>query len=39
VLARLVTAALPVGRFEKVQPTLADLMERVLRRRREGTNA
>jgi ABC-2 type transport system ATP-binding protein len=33
VLAQLLAAGLPVGRFEKVQPTVADLMERVLRQR------
>ena len=30
-LSAIVTAGLPVGRFEKVLPTVADLMERVLR--------
>ena len=37
VLAALVGRGAPVGRFEKIQPTVADMMERVLARRpREG---
>ena len=39
VLADLITAGLRVGRYEKVQPTIADLMERVLRQRSAGADA
>jgi ABC-2 type transport system ATP-binding protein len=39
VLSRLIAAGLPVGRFEKVQPTVADLMERVLRHRSATSDA
>jgi ABC-2 type transport system ATP-binding protein len=39
VLARLLAVGLPVGRFEKVQPTVADLMERVLRQRSSTSHA
>ena len=39
VVAQLVGAGLSLGRFEKVLPTVADLMDRVLRQRRATTGA
>jgi ABC-2 type transport system ATP-binding protein len=39
VLAALVRAGAPVSRFEKVKPTVADLMERVVRARRVTPHA
>jgi ABC-2 type transport system ATP-binding protein len=38
-LAHLVAAGLPVGRFEKMMPTVADLMERVVHRRSARADA
>ncbi len=36
VLAQLIAAGLRIGRYEKVQPTVAELMERVLRQQRRA---